>query len=65
MEYRVTFTVISSSPEYPPLTIAVSAPQDLALMLMKTPVGQVSIAVETVSAKGRLLEDKSKLLDFK
>ncbi len=64
MAYRIIFTVISSSKEYPPINISVQAPEELALMLMKTPVGQVSIAVERAGAGGILL-DKTPLLDFK
>lgn len=62
MDYRIIFTVISSSKEYPPINISIQAPEELALMLMKTPVGQVSIAVER---SGGIALDKTRLLDFK
>ena len=63
MDYRARITVIPSSKEYKPITIFVQVPEELALMLMKTPVGQVSIGIERAGAGGMLL-DKTPLLDF-
>jgi len=64
MDYRAIFTVIPSNKEYPTINIECRIPEELAQMLMKTPVGAVSIAVERAGAGGILL-DKTPLLDFK
>lgn len=64
MDYRARFTIIPFSKEYKPITIVVKIPEELALMMMATPVGQVSIGVERSGAGGILL-DKTPLLDFK
>jgi len=63
MEYRVHFTIIPSHKDYKPITIFVRIPEELARMLMATPVGQVSIGVEQSGAAVIEL-DKTPLLDF-
>lgn len=59
-QYRLIVTVISDK-EHAPIRFAVSVPDSLALILMKTPVKAVSLAI----SQGINVLDKSKLLDFK
>ena len=62
MEYRAIITVFSSSKDYPPINITCLIPEPLALMLMKTPMGKMSIAIER---KAGFALDKSKLVDYR
>ncbi|MBA7696306.1 hypothetical protein ES703_104951 [subsurface metagenome] len=61
MDHKVTFIVIPSSKDYKPIRIDVGIPEELARLLMATPVGAVSIGV---SVRGLEL-DKTPLLDYK
>jgi len=61
MDYRLIVTVISDQ-EHPPVNFALQVPDELALILMATPVKAVSLAVERA---GGMVIDKSKLLEFK
>ena len=62
-EYRLTITVYSSNKDYPPHNIFVQIPEELALILMDTPVGQVGLGIERSGPN--ILLDKTRLLDFK
>lgn len=61
IEYRAIITVVSSHKDYPPINFAVVIPEELAKMLMATPIGTMSISIEF---KGNTL-DQIKLVDFK
>jgi len=60
-DYRLTITVFSDA-GHPPIGIQVSIPEALALLLMATPVNQVSLGIEKSPG---IIVDKSKLLDFR
>jgi len=60
MNYRMIITV-NSDKEHAPVQFAVTIPDGLALILMKTPVTSVRLAI----SQGANILDKSKLLDFK
>ena len=60
MDYRLTITVNSDKDHYP-VTLSVGVPEELAKLLMATPVKSVSLAV---GAKPGYIS-KLPLLDFK
>ena len=61
MNYRLTVTVISDK-EHPPINVYVEVPEELAYILMATPVKYVSLSVERA---GLVLDKTSELIDFK
>ena len=60
MKYRLTVTIFSDK-EHPPLRFRVMVPDELALMLMATPVKNVSLAIEQKPG----FETTSELVEFK
>lgn len=61
IEYRLAVT-IHSDKEHRPISITVGVPESLALILMATPVKNISLSI---SQKGGLVIDNARLLDFK
>lgn len=59
-KYRLTVTVYSDK-EHPPIRVRVMVPDDLALILMATPVKSVRLAIEQKPGFGTV----SELVDFR
>lgn len=59
-ELLLTVTV-NSDKDHPPINIQFKIPEELAALLMSTPVTTIGLSVSTATG---LIEDKSKFVDF-
>jgi len=55
-------TTVHSDKEHPPISFSCQVPQELALLLMATPVVSVTLSVEATPG---MIVDRTKLLDFR
>ena len=60
-DYAITVTILSDK-EHHPVSFRCKIPEELAVVIMATPVTHVTLAVETTPG---FISDKTGLLDFK